>query len=32
MAYNIVDDLTKLHITLPFLEVVKIPVEGEPTQ
>jgi hypothetical protein len=29
MAYNVVDDLTKLHITLPFLEVVKIPQQKE---
>jgi hypothetical protein len=29
MAYNVVDDLTKLQITLPFLEVVKIPQQKE---
>jgi hypothetical protein len=29
MDYNIVDDLTKLNITLPFLEVVEIPQKKE---
>jgi hypothetical protein len=29
MTYNIIDDLTKLQITLPFLEVVKIPQQKE---
>jgi hypothetical protein len=31
MAYNVVNDLTKLQITLPFLEVVKIPQQKENT-
>jgi hypothetical protein len=29
MTYNIIDDLTKLHIILPFLHVVKIPQQKE---
>jgi hypothetical protein len=29
MTYNIIDDLTKLHISLLFLEVVKIPQQKE---
>jgi hypothetical protein len=29
MNYNLVDELTKLHITLPFMEVVKIPQQRE---
>jgi hypothetical protein len=29
MTYNLVDELTKLHITLPFLEVVNIPQQRD---
>jgi hypothetical protein len=29
MKYNMVDELTKLQITLPFIEVVKIPKKRE---
>jgi hypothetical protein len=29
MTYNVIDDLTKLRITLPFMEVVKIPQQRE---
>jgi hypothetical protein len=29
MTYNVVDDLTKLQITFPFMEVVKIPQQRE---
>jgi hypothetical protein len=29
MIYNVVDDLCKLRITLPFTKVVKIPQERE---
>jgi hypothetical protein len=29
MMYNVVDDLRKLRITLPFTEVVKIPQQRE---
>jgi hypothetical protein len=29
MIYNVVDDLSKLRITLPFTEVVKIPQQRE---
>jgi hypothetical protein len=29
VTYNIIDDFTKLQITLPFLEVMKIPQQKE---
>jgi len=29
MTYNVVDDVTKLRITLPFMEVIKIPQHKE---
>jgi hypothetical protein len=29
MTYNVVDELTKLQITFPFMEVVKIPQQRE---
>jgi hypothetical protein len=29
MKYNVVEDLSKLRITLPFTEVVKIPQQRE---
>jgi hypothetical protein len=29
MTYNVIDDLAKLKITLPFMEVVKIPQQRE---
>ena len=29
MNYNVIDDLSKLRITLPFTEVVKIPQQRE---
>jgi hypothetical protein len=29
MTYNVVEDLSKLRITLPFTEVVKIPQQRE---
>jgi hypothetical protein len=29
MTYNVVEDLSKLRINLPFTEVVKIPQEGK---
>jgi len=29
MTYNVIDDLTKLRITLIFMEVVKIPQQRE---
>jgi len=29
MTYNVIDDLTKLGITLPFMEVVKFPQQRE---
>jgi hypothetical protein len=29
MTYNVVEDLSKLRITLPFTEVVKIPHQRE---
>jgi hypothetical protein len=29
MTYNVIDDLTKLRITFPFMEVVKIPQQRE---
>jgi len=29
MAYNIIDDPTTLHITLPFLKVAEIPQQKE---
>jgi ribosomal protein S4E len=29
MTYNVIDDLSKLRITFPFMEVVKIPQQRE---
>jgi hypothetical protein len=29
MAYNVVEDLSKLRINLPFIEVVKIPQQRQ---
>jgi hypothetical protein len=29
MTYNIIDDISKIKITLPFMEVVKIPQQRE---
>jgi hypothetical protein len=29
MTYNVIDDLAKLRITFPFMEVVKIPQQRE---
>jgi hypothetical protein len=29
MTYNLIDDLNKLRITFPFMEVVKIPQQRE---